>query len=98
MTSLIACAMNAPLIGVSKRWPNTLHAIDMDGLPIAKWPDGTATSVCGKTRLRLLGGREGLPIAWPPRVSSLPDGTTRCRDCYVDSPVKKVRSEFVSAT
>lgn len=92
--NLLTLALNAPLIGVRKRWPQTLHAIDMDGLPIATWPKGKATSVCGVTGLRVVESRQGAAL-WPPRVSTLPDGTVRCRDCFEGTRPKRPRSNFV---
>jgi len=66
----------------------------MEGLPVKTWPKGKAVSACGLSGLRVIGSRDGNAVPWPPRVASLPDGTTRCRECYSAVPVRKVRSEF----
>jgi hypothetical protein len=64
--SLISLMFSAPLIGVRLRWPNVLHAIDMDGLPIKSWPNGKARSVCGLSGLRVVAsGRLDWPVASP---------------------------------
>lgn len=94
--SLIALMMHAPLIGIRLRWPTVLHAIDMDGLPIKTWPHGKARSVCGLSGLRVAGSGETIGL-WPPRVSSLPDGWTRCKDCFDATKHKRPRSEFKAA-
>ena len=85
---------NAPLIGVRKRWPNVLHAVEMEGLPIKTWPKGKAVSVCGITGLRLLGREDGSATLWPPRVKGMPDGVTRCRDCHEATGRLRPRSEY----
>lgn len=79
--SLIALALTAPHIGFSVRWPRTLHAITMDGLPMGSWPKGCATSACGKTGLRILAHRDGYPLPWPPRVKGLTKHD-RCPECF----------------
>ena len=92
-TSLIALMLDAPLIGVRKRWPETLHAIAMDGFPVATWPKGKATSACGLSGLRVAVDESGA-VPWPPRVSTLPEGTVRCRECHEATGRKRPRSEF----
>lgn len=39
--SLIELMLNAPLVGVRQRWPDVLHAVTMEGLPVKTWPNGT---------------------------------------------------------
>lgn len=89
----LSLAFNAPLVAVSKRWPNTLHAAGMESI-IEGWARGTVAAACGKGGLRLLSSRSDTLVPWPPRVSTLPIRMERCRDCYRTAGVTKVRSEY----
>lgn len=95
--TLLDLAFNAPLVGIRKRWPNVLHAVDMKGLPVKTWPNGTATSVCGLRGLRVLSspGVDGndLLVLWPPRVAGLAP-MTRCPECHEATGRKRPRSTF----
>jgi len=89
--SLIELVFNAPLVGVRKRWPNVLHAVEMEGLP---WPEGKAVSACGITGLRVVADERSMVMPWPPRVASIPDGMSRCRPCHEATGKLRPRSEF----
>lgn len=89
---LISLMLTAPLVGLRKRWPNVLHAVEMEGFPVKTWPNGTARSACGLTGLRLLWSSG--PTPWPPRVRGLPEGFTRCAECHEATGRKRPRSEF----
>lgn len=91
---LLSLMLRAPLVGVRQRWPQILHAIPISGLPLSTWPDGKCVSACGKCGLRLLTEKDGLAAPWPPRLNTVPDGWTRCRDCYVATGKPRPRSEF----
>lgn len=87
MSTLIGATFNAPLMAILKRWPHTLHAVDMEHV-VNGWERGTFQSICGLRGLRVVGTEvEGVSIAvpWPPALKSLPPGTERCRDCWVES-------------
>ena len=90
LTSLM---LGAPWIGVRKRWPNVLHAVRDEDLPIATWPRGTARSACGLAGVRLEWSNGG-PVPWPPRLRWMPDGWSRCADCHDATGRKRPRSEF----
>lgn len=89
---LVACLV-APIIGMSKRWPRVLHAVDMDEI-IKAWPDRTVTSMCGVPRLRIMGNGDGNLAPWPPRLAGLPDEMTRCVDCQKATGNKRPRCQF----
>lgn len=91
--TLLTLILSTPLTGVRKRWPNVLHAVEMEGLPIKTWPDGLAKSVCGKVGLRCVQWH-GTLILWPPAVKGLP-GMRRCRECFDRCKKKRPRSKFV---
>lgn len=92
---LIALMFGAPWIGIRLRWPQTLHAVTYEGLPIRTWPDGRATSACGLHGLRILASSENHPVAWPPRVAGLAEaGMERCRACWVATGCKRPKSTF----
>lgn len=88
MFSLYFCA---PVIGILKRWPNTLHAVDLDGLTMD--PDGTAKSVCGLKGLRVVVSGTTIGL-WPPAVKGLAP-QVRCRACFDICKKKRPRSRFI---
>jgi len=93
---LVAVMFDAPVMGVSRRWPNTVHAVDMEGV-VEGWGRGTFKSTCGKTGLRFWGHEvEGVLCAapFPPRVKGMPDSTERCRECWVLTGKKRPRVEW----
>lgn len=90
--SLIALALKAPHIGLRKRWPNVLHAVELDGLPVKTWPDGQATSVCGVSGLRILAASDG-PAPWPPYVKGLGE-KNRCPECFAQCKKKRPVTRF----
>ena len=94
--TLLELLFNAPLTGVRKRWPEVLHAIEMDGVPVKTWPHGKATSACGLTGLRVVAVERSGLMLWPPRVASLPDGLSRCRVCHEATGKRRPRSNYVS--
>lgn len=89
---LIAVFFSAPVIGLRKRWPNVLHAVELDGIPFD--PDGTCESACGLKGLRVAvsGSTIGL---WPPYVDGLGE-KVRCPECFAICKKKRPRSRFVS--
>lgn len=93
--SLIVLALSAPSIGISVRWPQVMHAITMEGLPIKTWPKGSATAACGKTGLRIMDNGNGYPAPWPPAVKGLAPRHTRCPKCFqaTGKPRPKCRLE-----
>lgn len=96
--NLFVAMLCAPLIGISRRWPSVLHAVDADEICRA-WPDGTVSSVCGVRRLRLVGTTspdvEGVVgVEWPPRVAGLPPEWSRCRVCHELTGRRRPRSKF----
>ena len=93
MTSLIELMLSAPLTAVTSDDPSVLHAATMEGLPVETWPHGLAEAACGQERVRLLMVGSVL-VPWPPRVSSLPSGRSRCRECHERTGRKRPRSEF----
>lgn len=95
--NLIGVALDAPVMGVSKRWPNTVHAVEM-GEVIAGWDRGTFVSACGKRGLRFWGHEvQGTLVAapFPPRVKGMPEDLTRCRECWVATGKKAPRTQWV---
>ena len=96
--SLIGLMLSAPLIGIRKRWPHVLHAVEMDGLPTKTWPNGQAVAVCGVTHVRLpkYETSDGIEVfgLWPPAVRSLPKGWTRGKACAEGASKKRPRTHF----
>jgi hypothetical protein len=85
---LLDAALNAPLSGISMRWPRAIHAVELDEL-IAKWlKKRTYTAPCGARHLRLLAS-EGRPLLFPP--PAIVDDIPRCRDCWVATGRKRPR-------
>lgn len=84
--NLITCLIHAPLVAVSKRWPNKLHAAPMEAIATA-WPDGTVTAPCGARGLRLvrIGDRVAL---WPPYAKGPAE---RCRECWLATGKRRPR-------
>lgn len=79
-----------------KRWPNRLHAVTLDGV-VAGASRGTFESACGVRRLRLYGvviGDRTVAALWPPRVKGMPDGRTRCQECWELTGRKRPRTEW----
>ena len=89
---MLAMLFNAPLVGVRKRWQRVLHAVEMQGIPFD--PDGTATSVCGVTGLRILAADENQIVLWPPYVEGLAPRHERCKACFDGCKKKRPRSRF----
>jgi hypothetical protein len=97
---LIAVMFDAPVIGVLRRWPNRVHAIEMEAVA-AGWERGTFKSACGVTGLRFWGLEvENVLCAapFPPRVKGMPDGLVRCRECWVLTGKKRPRVEWRGET
>lgn len=90
---LFSLMLAAPLVGVRKRWPDVLHAVTDDGLPIKTWPHGTARSACGLTGVRLLSLAPGGPIPWPVQ-QRLPNGWVRCEACHEATGRKRLRARI----
>ena len=97
MTSLLGAALDAPLIGIRKRWPATIHAIEM-GQVVDGWERGTFTSACGVSGLRLEGvnmEQQTIAVRFPPRLQGMPSDRDRCRPCWVATGRKRPRVEWV---
>lgn len=92
--SLFVAMLRAPLVGVVPNDPAVLHAVDL-ALIAHGWEKGETESVCGVTGIKLVDGGEGAGVEWPPRVSSLPDGRSRCRACHIATGRKRPRSAFL---
>lgn len=92
MTTLLAAMFTAPLIGVNLRYPERLHAVDMDVLPAA-WPNRCVSAPCGAKRLRIMKSGDFI-VPWPPDSRSLPEGWERCRECWVATGKKRPRSRW----
>lgn len=88
---LISLMFAAPLVGTRKRWPEVLHAVRMEDLPIKTWPNGTARSACGLSGLRLMSNDGKAPVPWPPRVAGLAP-MVRCQECHELTGRKRPRS------
>lgn len=84
-------AFNAPLIGIRKRWPNVLHAVELEGLP-GPGKDGLASSVCGLSGVRVATWGDTIGL-WPPAVKGLGE-KVRCKECYEVCKRKKPRTRF----
>lgn len=93
---LIAAAFDAPLMAVLRRWPNRLHAIEMEEV-IGGWDRFSFQSACGLRGLRIVGyEREGqmLAVPWPPRLAGMPAGRIRCFACWSATGRMRPRSEW----
>jgi hypothetical protein len=94
---LLGLAFAAPLIAVSKRWPSTLHAVDMDGVFDGTFGRGTFAAACGVTGLRLWGqpvDERMVAALWPPRLAGTPVQFSRCRDCWLATGRMRPRTEW----
>ncbi len=92
MTTLFDVVFNGPLIGVSKRWPKTFHALEGKTM-IRPWLDGKAyTAACGKAGLRIVAQDERGMIPWPPphRMNS----HERCRPCWLATGKPRIRARL----
>lgn len=80
--NLVTLMIAVPVIGIADGdvTQSTVHAVTLEGLPIATWPNGTSTSACGVPSVRVLVDA-GQVALWPPAVKNLPDGVRRCREC-----------------
>jgi hypothetical protein len=95
---LFVAALCAPLIATHPNNPTVLHAATMDAV-IEGWDKGTVTSACGQTGLKLpTYTADNLVIPWPPRIRSLPEGTTRCRQCQQATGSGRPRSSWKAGT
>lgn len=109
--NLITFALCAPLVAVLPDERHVQHAATMDALVkgwdrtevepaddgsprVAGLPEGVRTA-CGRPGGALL-QVDGTLVLWPVRVSTLPDGVRRCRECYAATGRPKIRSELVA--
>lgn len=90
-TPLLVVAMDAPIMAVLRRWPNTAHAVTMESI-IEGWNRGTFTSACGLRSLRIV-GPDGYAARWPPRIRGCP--YERCYDCWVTTGKRLPRTRWV---
>lgn len=96
MTTLIGAALDAPLMAVLRRWPNRLHAVDMEHV-VKGWDRGSYLSACGLQGVRLVGvdvDEVTVVAPWPPRLRGLPAGRVRCRDCWEVTGRMRPRTEW----
>lgn len=91
---LFAAALHAPLVAVDPAARTVLHAATMDAV-VNGWERGEVSAACGTVGLKLMDNGERASVPWPPRVSSLPEGTTRCLACHTATGRKRPRSAFV---
>lgn len=97
---LFGLAFGAPLIGVLKRWPHRMHAVDMDGVIKGSLGRGTFEAACGLGGLRLWGytaNDRTFATPWPPRIKGMPDGFERCRECWEATGRMRPRAEWRAA-
>lgn len=94
--NLMTLSVWVPVVGVRKRWPNVLHAVTFDGLPVKTWPRGQATAACGVRNVRVwsLDDEGCLPVPWPPSTRGMPRGYTRCKECWDATGRKRPRSQW----
>lgn len=93
-TAPFIVALLAPVIGVSKRWPRLLHAIEMDEAVTWSLHNRTATAACGASRLRVMGDEDGRVVPWPPAAKPMPTGMERCRECWNLTGRKRPRARW----
>ena len=95
--NLLSAVINAPLMGVLRRWPHRLHAVDMEGV-VDGWERGFFRSACGLRGLKICGATmeedHGLAAPWPPRLRGLPEGFVRCRVCWEATGKKRPRCQY----
>lgn len=82
--SLIGLMLAAPLSALgSDRL--TVHAADMEHLARAVDTDDWPSTRCGAPSLGIIPAHtvdgDTVPVLWPPKVRTLPDGFRRCREC-----------------
>lgn len=90
-------AAHGPVCGVNPRKTDrVLHAIDAEAV-LGRFGDKRTTvdAPCGE-RVRIISGEIG-PFMWPPRVSMLPAGTTRCVECHLATGRKRPHSAWAAA-
>lgn len=95
--SLLGLMFDAPLVGLLKRWPDTLHAVEMKAVIDGALGRGTFRSACGRRGLRLLGqDLDGSYLAarWPPRLRGMPKKIERCRECWLETGRMRPRTEW----
>lgn len=94
--TLLRVALDAPLIGLLRRWPDTFHGVDQGAL-IAGWERATFTAACGINHVRLYGGvtpDKPSTYMWPPRLKGLPDHHHRCHRCWTELGKMRPRTTF----
>lgn len=92
--SLFALLLFAPWTACRSCQPKVLHAVTMEGIP-NPGARRLCTTACGLKGARIVAsGHAG--VQWPPRVASLPEGVTRCRDCYVATGKPRPVSRWVA--
>lgn len=86
----------APLVAADPEHLGVLHAATSDRLmPAVLHDDSYVVGACGEAGLKVLSTSAGV-VQWPPRVSSLPAGVTRCVPCHVATGRKRPRSSWLS--
>lgn len=86
VVSVLALMLGAPWSAVDPELdrPDLIHAATAGHIMAANPDPGVGephlAAPCG-ARVRIL-AKDGYPVGWPPRVSTLPAGIERCRDCW----------------
>jgi hypothetical protein len=87
--NLVSLLVLAPLGGVQKRDPKTVHAITMEAGMDALLSGRLAVAACGKKHLRFVSTADGGKVlVWPIRAKG---ELTRCRECWVATGSKRPR-------
>lgn len=95
---LFGMMLCAPLIVMNPRASEpVLHAVTMEGLA-HRYSDKRVTvdAACGVRRLKVLAKGDVIGL-FPPRISTLPEGWTRCRECHELTGRKRPRTEWRAA-
>jgi hypothetical protein len=91
---LFGLLLDAPLMGVLQRWPNTLHAVTKNAVAESAFRGSMYESACGKRGLRLVDVGDGMAAVWPPSTRGLPEHLTRCEACWEATGRKRPRIRF----
>lgn len=92
--NLVTLLMAEPVVAVDPGEDTTLHAVTADGIDAGDWPTPVLRSACGVSGVKLVenAGYAGDPVPWPPPARGLPEGFSRCRECWVATGKKRPRA------
>lgn len=87
---LFAACLNAPVMGVADC---VYHGVTLDALAgLYSEPAETVAAACGAmVKLVPLSEHPTTAAPWPPRVSTLPVGRSRCKECHALTGKKRPR-------